>query len=74
MGNRAPYAQFRLAASLWASGHDRAAVLPLLRRMAELEESERLWERLAESSEFAEVADDPEFREAAGAGLSHHRS
>jgi hypothetical protein len=65
MGNRSPHAHFWLAASTWAARHDRAEVIPLLARMAAIQQSERLWERFSRESEFADVADDPEFVAAA---------
>jgi len=62
------YTYFWSATSLWASTADRAHPLEVPRRVSELDTGEKLWERMAPASEFADVVDDPEFREAAVGG------
>lgn len=63
-GMQSPWTFLSLAAALWATTKDRSVVLPLLKQAALRFPIVSLWDARDRPAEFADVADDPEFRAA----------
>ena len=63
----APYLTYIwLAACVWATNQDRCEVMDLLRAAAKRDPSRSVWRRARLLAEFGDLADDEEFKAAAG--------
>lgn len=68
LGIGSPHTHLWLAASLWATTRDRSRVLRLVKEAAHRHSGSRLWDEYKSLSEFLDVAEDPEFEQAATVG------